>query len=1305
MAFTIFSWHSLKTRMTFLSLVILLSSLWSLSFYSSRMLYGDVEKISGEQQLSTVSLLAAHLNQEISIRLTALEEIAETIHPATMGNAPSLQTFLEHRILVKNFFNEGMLVYSLDGTAIAAAPFASLRVGLNYMDRDYLVGAIKEDKATIGLPLIGRTAKAPIFVMAVPIHDSKGNVIGALSGITNLDKPNFLDGITQSRYGESGGYLIVSPRTRTIITATDKSRAMEILPEPGINPLIDRFILGYEGSGIVVSPQGVEVLASAKAIPVAGWYVAGVLPTEEAFAPIRFMQHRMLLTTFFLAFLSSILTWWAVRRQLSPLVAASNTLATFSASNRKLEPLPIVRKDEIGKVIDEFNQALKTNEEREYALRESEARFRLLSEHSPTAMVVHRDWKILYINAKFVAMMGKHPDGFLGQSVLERVHPDFLEQTIHHIDTMDSEVGHVDPADLKMITLGGRVIDVETCSIRVDFDGKPAVFSMLLDITHRKQLEIEILEKQNTLRSILDHAPVAIWLLNQNQQLEFANKVCCEAAGIPEDVFTSAPDYSVLYDAETAARFRTADTEAFAADGPHVSAERVLFADGQMHDIEVIRIRLCDDRGLPTGKLVVLSTDVTERKTAERRLKLLAAVFENAREGITVSDSEGTIIEVNPRFCEITGYSREDVIGKNPRILKSGRQDDVFYSAMWRSILSTGYWRGEIWNRRKDGEIYPEILSIAKLEIAASSPAHYLAVFSDISDIKSHQARLEHLAHFDALTHLPNRVLLADRLQIAISYARRNELLLAVCFLDLDGFKQINDHYGHQFGDQLLVEVAQRLSDTLRGGDSVARIGGDEFILILGDLQSLGECDAAVKRILKILSEPCIIKGQTVKVSASIGVTLFPEDDVNVDTLLRHADQALYIAKDDGRNCYRLFDTSHDQGLRVRREGLAQFQVALASNQLRLHYQPKVDMRRGEVIGAEALIRWQHPERGLLSPALFLPAIENSEADIALGEWVIQEALGQLNNWHLVGLDLTVSVNISAYHLAQKSFFSRLKSFLEAYPGLPAHSLEIEILETAALEDITHIVTLMTECQTIGVNFALDDFGTGYSSLSYFKRLPASMLKIDQSFIQDMLTNSDDLAIVQGIISLTRAFRRSVIAEGVETIEHGVMLLQMGCDLAQGYGIARPMPGEEMILWQAKWRPDEAWIRAAGLSFSLVDIDLIMAEKYHQQWLEQLKSFLLSDLCEKQLPPHLDKSHCRVDDWFDGVGKQRFGEMAEFSDTKYIHDMFHDVSGELVVLHKNGQVITARSRIGDLETISAELSGSLNTLMISITME
>lgn len=569
-----------------------------------------------------------------------------------------------------------------------------------------------------------------------------------------------------------------------------------------------------------------------------------------------------------------------------------------------------------------------------------------------------------------------------------------------------------------------------------------------------------------------------------------------------------------------------------------------------------------------------------ERQLHVKRLSLLDKVFDSVQEGIVITDLDGRILEVNPSFSEITGYAREEVIGRTPSLLKSGRQDDAFYDALWTALKGAGHWRGEIWNRKKSGEVYPEILSISRLHGNDAQPDHYVAVFADISELKSHESRLEHLAYHDALTQLPNRILFADRLEVALFQARRGDYKLAVCYLDLDGFKPINDRFGHHAGDDFLIEIARRLTQSLRGGDSVARIGGDEFILLINQLQSDEECDNVIERILSAIAAPHEVNGQWVSVTASMGVALFPDDDSDADTLLRHADQSLYRAKESGRNRFHIFDTLHDYEVRARKAGRQRFEAGLAAHQLVLYYQPKVDMRLGRVIGLEALVRWQDPEIGLINPAEFLQFIENTPADIALGEWVIREALHQLATWHMHGLDVSVSINISPHHLAQNDFAYRLAEFLKIHPELPAGALEIEILETAALGDIDRIAGLIDECRTLGVGFALDDFGTGYSSLSYFKRLPITTLKIDQSFVRDMLHDDDDLAIVEGVIGLSRAFRRAVIAEGVETVQHGVRLLQLGCDLAQGYGIAHPMPAQEFISWHANWQPFPAWSAA-----------------------------------------------------------------------------------------------------------------------------
>ena len=570
-------------------------------------------------------------------------------------------------------------------------------------------------------------------------------------------------------------------------------------------------------------------------------------------------------------------------------------------------------------------------------------------------------------------------------------------------------------------------------------------------------------------------------------------------------------------------------------------------------------------------------TDITERKKVEERLKLAATVFTHAREGITITDAMGNIIDVNDTFCEITGYSREEAIGQNPRILKSSLQSPEFYAKMWQAINSSGYWVGEVWNRHKNGQEYAESLTISTVKDSADKVTNYVALFTDITQMKEHQRQLEHMANYDVLTNLPNRVLLADRLKQAMIQCQRHSLSLAVVFLDLDGFKAVNDTNGHDVGDQLLITVSQRMKESLREGDTLARIGGDEFVAVLVDLVKVEDCHPVLTRLLLAAADAVVLGDAVLHVSASIGVTLYPQDGGDADQLMRHADQAMYQAKQAGKNRYHLFDTAQDEAVNIQRKSIDDICSGLERGEFVLHYQPKVNMLTGEVIGVEALIRWQHPLRGLVPPLEFLPIIEDLDISLDVGEWVIDAALTQISQWQTAGLNITVSVNISAYQLQQTNFTSRLGELLALHPEVAPRCLELEVLETSALSNTIQASATMQTCHDMGVQFALDDFGTGYSSLTYLRRLPASLIKIDQSFVRDMLDDPDDLAIVEGVVGLAKSFNREVIAEGVETIEHGKALLQLGCKLAQGYGIARPMPASEIAAWVDNWKPDDSW--------------------------------------------------------------------------------------------------------------------------------
>ncbi|MGC9456885.1 MAG: EAL domain-containing protein [Halothiobacillaceae bacterium] len=574
---------------------------------------------------------------------------------------------------------------------------------------------------------------------------------------------------------------------------------------------------------------------------------------------------------------------------------------------------------------------------------------------------------------------------------------------------------------------------------------------------------------------------------------------------------------------------------------------------------------------------LVVMRDMTERKRIEERLRLDASVFHHAHEGILVTDATGQIVEANATFCHMTGYERDEVIGRNPRFLQSGRQDGEFYRRMWSTLLERGAWHGELWNRKKNGDIYAQLAHISAVRDDRGRLTHFVGLFSDITPIKETEHQLKSMAYHDALTRLPNRSLLSERMRDAMAQTRAQGGQLVVAYMDLDGFKPVNDSLGHDKGDQLLRQVADRLRKCVRGMDTVARLGGDEFVVLLTEIQDQTQWTRALDRLLQSVNAPYELDGKEVRVSASVGVTLFPDDDADADTLMRHSDQAMYRAKQEGRNRYHLFDPEHDRRAQEQSVALERIAAGLSDGEFVLYYQPKVDMTSGQVAGAEALIRWQHPERGLVPPGEFLPMVEDSDLSADLGVWVIREALRQWAAWHADGLTLPLSVNVSAHHLESPDFATRLAELLSEVPEYQAGMLDLEILETAALLDVERICGLIHECAGMGVLFSLDDFGTGYSSLTYLKRLPAQTLKIDQSFVRDMLDDPEDRAIVEGVVGLARAFDRCVIAEGAETPEHCRLLRSLGCFMAQGYGIARPMPAASLAGWVRDFRPDPQW--------------------------------------------------------------------------------------------------------------------------------
>ena len=678
--------------------------------------------------------------------------------------------------------------------------------------------------------------------------------------------------------------------------------------------------------------------------------------------------------------------------------------------------------------------------------------------------------------------------------------------------------------------------------------------------------------------------------------------------------------------------------------------------------------------------------------TSERRQQTLLAALPDL---IWLKDQNGTYLACNHRFERFVGAAEKEIIGKTDYELFDRELAEFFREKDRLAMARGGPSINEEWVSFAD-DGHRELLETTKAPMfdAAGQLIGVLGVGHDITERSEHEKQLKHIAHYDILTTLPNRALLADRLQQAMVQADRRQQLVAAAYLDLDAFKVVNDQHGHGAGDRLLIALASRMKQTLRESDTLARLGGDEFVAVLLDLPDVSACLPMLTRLLAAAAEPLHIDGLVLQVSASLGVTFYPQaESVDADQLLRQADQAMYQAKLAGKNRYHVFDAEQDRSVRGHHESIEDIRRALADDEFVLHYQPKVNMRTGRVVGAEALIRWQHPQRGLLPPSAFLPTIEEHTLAVDIGEWVIETALQRLERWREQGFDLPLSVNIGARQLQQDDFVDRLRALLAAHPSVRASDLELEVLETSALEDVGRISAVIEACRGIGVLFSLDDFGTGYSSLTYLKRLSVNQLKIDQSFVRGMLDDPDDLAILGGVLSLANAFHRGVIAEGVETVEHGTMLLQLGCDFAQGYGIARPMPGDDLPAWALAWRPEPAWRRLSPVSRE--DLPLLLAGVEHRAWLVAVANFLHGEREDLPLIHH----QCRFRAWLDDDGQALYGEQPAFATLVGLHDRMHKLGDELCELHWQADNARARDRFSELSSLQNSLRAQIDLLL------
>jgi diguanylate cyclase (GGDEF)-like protein/PAS domain S-box-containing protein len=611
--------------------------------------------------------------------------------------------------------------------------------------------------------------------------------------------------------------------------------------------------------------------------------------------------------------------------------------------------------------------------------------------------------------------------------------------------------------------------------------------------------------------------------------------------------------------------------------------KRYLRKDGSVMWVMLQVSIVFDPDGSPAYGISVIQ-DISVRKQAELETAVsnqrYQALFEQMPEGVLLIDMDLRVIGHNLEAERQLKYGADQL--QELHIFDIEAMDDIqAIEARAKRLATIGRDDFESIYRTGDGDLLHVDVSVKFVKLL-DGQVMYQVLFRDISEKKQAAQLIERMAYSDQLTGLANRALLADRLQQAMTSAHRRGQLLAVVFLDLDGFKAINDEHGHQTGDLLLRALSVRMKEGLREGDTLARLGGDEFVAVFLDVPDAQTSVQMLTRLLDACSQPVNVGALVLKVSASLGVTFYPQnEDVDADHLLRQADQAMYQAKLSGKNKFHVFDAEKDRTARGHHASLERVRMALQNQEFVLHYQPKVNMKTRSVVGVEALIRWQHPEQGLLAPGMFLPLIENHRLSVEVGEWVIQQALLQLSQWQAQGLQIPISVNLSAMQIQQDDFIVRLQASLQTFPGLQSNSLQMEILETSALEDMEQVAKLVLQCKALGVDFALDDFGTGYSSLTYLKRLPVAIVKIDQSFVRDMLLDPDNMSILDGILWIMRRLKRSVIAEGVETLAHGRALMDLGCELAQGYGIGRPMPVADLPVWMQAWENNFEWKEVA----------------------------------------------------------------------------------------------------------------------------
>ncbi|MCG8068491.1 MAG: EAL domain-containing protein [Candidatus Thiodiazotropha taylori] len=944
-------------------------------------------------------------------------------------------------------------------------------------------------------------------------------------------------------------------------------------------------------------------------------------------------------------------------------------------------------------------------------------------------VIANTDGTFRKVNDRWTEVLGWEQSELVNRPFFDFVHPDDIEPTLVELER--------EKRGERVTKFVNRYRCKDNSYLYLEWTTQPepdgTIYAVARDITRRKLAEQAIMQSVERYQSVIETANDGFWVIDIHGNILEVNDSYCRLSGYTREELLQ------MHISEIDANETREDTLTHIKD--IVNKKNVLFEtrhrhkNGTLWDAE-ISTSYSDIEG---GRFFVFIRDIRERKFNEQ--------IANLRDGLSKIVYQGEMDNIMRVALDIAESITQSQIGfyhfveKDQKTLSlqvwsSNTLKNMCHSEgeeMHYPIDQAGVWVDCIHQGKpiihndyealdhKKGmpEGHPElvreitvpifrdglIVAVAGLGNKQIEYSNWdLNVLERIADVaydfierKQSEMQIEHMAYYDALTGLPNRTLFSDRMAKAMSQCAHTERVLAVCYLDLDGFKTVNDEHGHDVGDELLISLAKRMMNILREGDTLARLGGDEFVILLNNLKEGKESESFLTRAIERIQKPFMVKGYRLSISASIGVTIFPDDDSTADTLLRHADQAMYKAKADPDIDYHMYDLIEEQEIRSKRQMLDQFKQALERDELVLHYQPRIDLFSGEVVSLEALIRWQHPDKGLLMPAQFLPNIEGTPEELRMDEWVVKQALEQLNQRADQDTAIPLSINISPHHIQQGNFSEYLTDQLTHYPDGIAQNLELEVLETAAIHDIEHVAKMMNSCSKLGVTFSLDDFGTGYSSLTHFHRLPINVLKIDQNFVRSMIDDVNNLDIVKGVVHLSKALQRPVVAEGVENIELGLILLYLGCQYAQGYGIARPMPIEAFDDWLMEWKRERLWHRLHDQEeLNSDDIELKIAVYSHRRWLESVEQYIETN--GNTEPPPLDSGQSTFSHWYYGMGVARYGNRPAYAFLLPKHLHTHEVAASLIKLVDKGEQKEAKELLGSLATASDSLLDILTKL-------